>query len=196
MYLASGLTRWAARALANRLMMSTLAAGIGAAAVAQTPPAQPRGGEQPQPQLSYSPWTKVCLRGPQAQLACFTGKDAQVESGLQAGAAELIEREGEVRKSLRVILPLGMRLSPGTRVIIDQNPPRTAPYVICFADGCMSDYEASEELIGNMKKGRELLVQSINGQGRLMNLRLPLDDFGKVYDAPPSDPNTLRGAVK
>src|SRR5215471_3933979 len=40
----------------------------------------------------------------------FTGKDAEVESGQQAVAAVLIERAGETRKLLRVILPLGMRL--------------------------------------------------------------------------------------
>jgi invasion protein IalB len=194
--LASGLTRWAACKLANRIMTSTLVAGIAAAAFAQTPRAQPKAGEPPPPQFSYSPWTKLCFSAPQAQLTCFTGMDAEVESGLQAVAAVLIEREGETRKLLRIILPLGVQLSPGTRVIVDQNQPRTAPYVICFANGCMADYEASEELIGNMKMGRELQVQSINDQGQVMSLRLPLNDFGKAYDGPPSAPKALRGTAQ
>jgi len=29
-----------------------------------------------------------------------------------------------------------------------------SPYVICFANGCMSDYEVTPELLANMKKGR------------------------------------------
>jgi invasion protein IalB len=190
----AGFIRWAACAFVKRLMTSTLAAGIAAAGFAQVPGAQPKVGEPPQSQLSYSPWTKLCLRGPQAELACFTGADAHIESGLQAVAAVLIEREGETRKLLRVILPLGVRLPPGTRVIIDQNEPRTAPYFICFANGCMADYEASEELIGNMKTGQALIVQAVNGQGEVMNLRLPLNDSGKAYDGAPSD--AIRGSVK
>jgi invasion protein IalB len=115
---------------------------------------------------------------------------------LQAVAAVLIEREGETRKLLRVILPLGVKLPPGTRVIIDQNQPRTAPYVICFANGCMADYEASDELIGNMKKGQALIVQAVDAEGEVINLRLPLNDFGKAYDSPSSDPEAIRGPVK
>jgi invasion protein IalB len=187
--LAPGPDRWSVRALLVGFATSMLAVAIDAAAFAQAPlGAQPKAGEPQQAQLSYSPWTKLCVRGPRAQLACFTGKDAQVESGLQAVAAVLIERAGETRKLLRVILPLGMRLPPGTRVLIDQSEPRNAPYVICFSSGCVSDYEANDELIENMKGSEQLVVQAINGQGQAISLTLPLNDFGKAYDSPPSDP--------
>src|SRR5436190_16459183 len=44
--------------------------------------AQPHGGEQPQ--LIFSPWTKFCLKGQQADAkhVCFTGKDGRAESGI------------------------------------------------------------------------------------------------------------------
>ena len=38
----------------------------------------------------------------------------------------------------------------------------TAPYVICFTNGCMADYEANADMIGKMKKGQSLVVQAIN----------------------------------
>ena len=87
-----------------------------------------------QPQLIYSPWTKFCLKGQEANAkqVCFTGKDGRVESGQPVVAAVLIEPEGEPKKILRVTLPLGMSLQPGTRVIVDQGQPMTGPYVICF----------------------------------------------------------------
>ena len=103
-------------------------------------------------------------------------------------AAVLIEPEGEPRKILRVTLPLGMSLQPGTRVIIDQGQPMTGPYVICFNNGCMADYEASNELISNLKRGQGLVVQGINGAGQPISLVLPLTDFAKAYDGPPTDP--------
>jgi hypothetical protein len=39
-----------------------------------------------------------------------------------------------------------------------------------------------------MKTGQRLVVQGINGQGMAISLALPLNDFGKAYDGPPSDP--------
>jgi invasion protein IalB len=154
----------------------------------QTPAQQQAAPEAPQ--LIYSPWTKFCLKGQEANAkqVCFTGKDGRVESGQPVVAAVLIEPDGEPRKILRVTLPLGMSLQPGTRVIIDQGQPIQGPYVICFNNGCMADYEASGELINNMKKGQGLVVQGINGAGQAISLVLPLNDFAKAYDGPPTDP--------
>jgi invasion protein IalB len=154
-------------------------------------PKQQQQQAQPEtPQLIYSPWTKFCLKGQEANAkqVCFTGKDGRVESGQPVVAAVLIEPDGEPRKILRVTLPLGMSLQPGTRVIIDQGQPMQGPYVICFNNGCMADYEASEALIGSMKKGQGLVVQGINGAGQPISLVLPLNDFAKAYDGPPTDP--------
>ena len=111
-------------------------------------------------------------------------------------AAVLIEPEGEPKKILRVTLPLGMQLIHGTRVIIDQNQPMTAPYVICFTNGCMADYEATTDMIGKMKKGQGLVVQAINSTGQPICLVLPLADFAKAYDGPPTDPKVFEEQQK
>jgi invasion protein IalB len=157
---------------------------------------QPQGGDQQQQvQLIYSPWTKFCLKAnqndPNSKQVCFTGKDARIESGMPVVAAVLIEPEGEPKKILRVTLPLGMQLIHGTRLIIDQNQPLTAPYVICFTNGCMADYEATPDIIAKMKKGQQLYVQAINSTAQPINLPLPLGDFGKAYDGPPTDPKVF-----
>jgi len=171
---------------------------------AQAQPGQPgqqgqqaQNGQQPV-QLIFSPWTKFCLKGqpgqtppPDAKQVCFTGKDARVESGQPVAAAVLIEPEGQERKILRVTLPLGMQLAHGTRVIVDQNQPLTAPYVICFTNGCMADYEANADLIGKLKKGQGLVLQGINATGQPISLVMPLADFAKAYDGPPTDPKVF-----
>jgi len=177
------------------------------------PPAPPPAGQpgdqaqgqngQPQVQLIFSPWTKFCLKGqpgqpadPNAKEVCFTGKDARVESGQPVAAAVLIEPQGVDKKLLRVTLPLGMQLAHGTRVIIDQNQPMTAPYVICFTNGCMADYEANAELIGKMKKGQGLVIQAINATGQPISLVMPLADFAKAYEGPPTDPKVFEEQQK
>jgi invasion protein IalB len=160
----------------------------------QAAPLPQQGAQQEQPQLIFSPWTKFCLKNdkdPNAKQICFTGKDARIESGMPVIAAVLIEPEGEPKKILRVTLPLGMQLIHGTRVIIDQNQPMTAPYVICFTNGCMADYEANADMIGKMKKGQGLVVQAINAGGQPISLVLPLSDFAKAYDGPPTDPKVF-----
>jgi len=170
---------------------------------AQQPPPAPQqegqASEQTQPQLIFSPWTKFCLKGQEAnnpKQVCFTGKDARIESGMPVVAAVLIEPEGESKKVLRVTLPLGMQLAHGTRVIIDQNQPMTAPYVICFTNGCMADYEANVDMIGRMKKGQGLVIQAINSTGQPISLVLPLGDFAKAYDGPPTDPKKFEEEQK
>jgi invasion protein IalB len=224
--IASGPARPAARALALALTTTLVAIAVGSTAFAQAPPpAQPQpkaapkaapkgptaapkppaGDAQPpagdaaqQPQLIYSPWTKFCLKGQEtnAQQVCFTGKDGRIESGMPVIAAVLIEPEGDAKKVLRVTLPLGMQLPQGTRVIVDQGQPMNAPYIICFTNGCMADYEASAELIGKLKKGQGLVVQGINSQGQPISLVLPLTDFGKAYDGPPTDPKVFEEQQK
>jgi invasion protein IalB len=172
-----------------------------ALAQAKKPPARPApqaapqaAQQQQQPvQLIYSPWTKFCLKSkdPNPKQVCFTGKDARIESGMPVVAAVLIEPQGEPKKILRVTLPLGMQLIHGTRVIIDQNQPMTAPYVICFTNGCMADYEVTPQMIEQMKKGHGLVVQAINASGQPISLVLPLTDFAKAYDGPPTDPKVF-----
>ena len=179
-----------------------------AAPAAQPPTAQagqPGGeqGGQQQMQLIFSPWTKFCLKGapgqpadPNAKEVCFTGKDARVESGQPVAAAVIIEPQGVDKKLLRVTLPLGMQLAHGTRVIVDQNQPMTAPYVICFNNGCMADYEANAELIAKMKKGQGMVIQAINATGQPISLAMPLTDFAKAYDGPPTDPKVFEEQQK
>ena len=164
----------------------------------QAPPAQGQAQGNDQVQLIFSPWTKFCLKGQEANAkqVCFTGKDARIESGMPVVAAVLIEPESEPKKILRVTLPLGMQLIHGTRVIIDQNQPMTAPYVICFTNGCMADYEANADMITKMKGAQGLVVQAINSTGQPISLVLPLTDFAKAYDGPPTDPKVFEEQQK
>jgi invasion protein IalB len=225
--IASGAARACASAAWAVAMTAMLAATAGSPVFAQAPPAQPAPAQpapkapvqpkaQPKaptqpapaapanaggpevPPLTYSPWTKVCLKGQEtnAQQVCFTGKEGRIDNGMLIIGAVLIEPEGSPNKVLRVTLPLGMQLPPGTRAIVDQGQPMTAPYMICFPNGCMADYEASGELIGKLKKGQTLVVQGMNGQGQAVSLPLPLPDFAKAYDGPPTDPKVVEDRQK
>jgi invasion protein IalB len=168
-----------------------------------TPPAQPQQGAQApageqMPQVMYSEWVKFCVKpdDPNAKQVCLTGIDGRIESGMPVVAVVIIEPDGEPKKLLRITLPVGMHLQHGSRVIIDQNPPLTAPYVACFNNGCMSDYELTPDILDKMKKGQSVLVQGINYNGGAISIPVPLTDFAKVYAGPPTDPKVLEERQK
>jgi hypothetical protein len=60
----------------------------------------------------------------------------------------------------------------------------------------MSDYEVTPELLANMKKGQNLVVQAINSNGAPLTLPLPLAEFAKAYDGPPTDPKVFEETQK
>jgi invasion protein IalB len=168
---------------------------------AQAPaPAAPAPQQQAadMPQLIYSPWAKFCNK-PQEQNAkqvCFTGRDARTETGVPVVAAALIEPEGEPKKIFRVTLPSPLQLQYGTRLVIDQNQPLSSPFFTCFANGCMADYEGTPDLITKLKKGQSLQVQAINLAGTQVNFPVPLAEFAKANEGPPTDPKVFEAQQK
>ncbi|MCL2714782.1 MAG: invasion associated locus B family protein [Alphaproteobacteria bacterium] len=169
-----------------------------AAAGKAAPRAMSAPAEAPQDQLKliYSPWTKLCVeqdKDSKAQL-CFTGKDGRIESGVSVIRALVIETQGNAEKILRLTLPLGMQLAHGTQLIIDSNTPLEKPFVICLNNGCMADYSVTPELLAALKKGQNMVVRAIDGNGALVTLPLPLagtngvSEFSTAFDGPPITP--------
>jgi invasion protein IalB len=170
-----------------------------APAPAQQPPAaaqQPPGVQMPQ--LIYSPWAKFCGKGQaaDAKQVCFTGKDARTEAGVPVVAAALIEPDGEATKIFRVTLPSPLQLKYGTRLIVDQQQPLQAQFFTCFSNGCMADFDGTADLVNKLKKGQMLTIQAINLAGSPISFPLPLTDFAKANEGPPTDPKVFEEQQK
>ncbi len=157
---------------------------------APAPNGQQAGGEAPQ--LMYSPWMKVCGKGPDTnnKQVCVVTKDGRLENGMPVAIVQLFEPEGD-QKVLRITVPLGMQIQHGTRMIIDQGAPAQQPYKICFPVGCMADYPVTDDMMKQLKTGQMITVQAINMQGTPISLPLPLVDFAKAYDGPATDPKAF-----
>lgn len=147
------------------------------------------------PPLIYSNWTKLCSKNPEAggKTMCRVGKDGRLESGTPMVGAMLMEMEGEQRKLLQIMLPLGILLPRGTRVLIDSDEQGALvlPIVVCSGSGCMAQAEANADMVAKLKKGQNLYIQAYNMQQAVFTLALPLADFAKAYDGPPTDPKEL-----
>jgi invasion protein IalB len=166
------------------------------AQVAPQPGAPPAaaGGQPQQIPLVYSAWIKLCGKNPQdpnAKELCQTMKEAHMESGQFVAAAALIEMAGEQKKILQLILPTRLLLPPGTRVTVDANPPSDGPFIICAPEFCMSQHEVTDDFVNKLKAGQTLQIQAINDQKQTVSYLLPLADFAKAHDGPPTDPKVL-----
>jgi invasion protein IalB len=149
--------------------------------------------------LIYSPWTKFCLKGngDTNKPACFTGTDGRsTTTGVPEIAAVLIEPEGDPKKILRITLPLNMNLDAGIQVSIDSAAPMPARYVICFANGCMADYDATQTLLGSMSAGQLMTIRSTTYAGAIVTKTLPLGTFQKALSGAPVDPKSFDASQK
>jgi invasion protein IalB len=176
-------------------------------------PPQPAGSSAQMPQLIYSQWVKFCVApgegegaapaapdpkdaAAKAKQVCLTGIDGRMESGMPIVAVVAIEPPADGKRILRITLPIGMQLQHGTRFIVDQTQPLTAPYVTCFTNGCISDYELSADTLGKIKKGKSAVVQGINYNGSAISVPIPLTEFAKAFEGAPTDPKVLEERQK
>lgn len=149
------------------------------------------------PQYVMSPWQKMCGRdGPPSVLGaaeiCLVLAEARLETGQFAGGAVLVEPKDDKPKILRVTFPTGVRLPPGTRIIIDHDPPVQQPYVVCLPrSGCMSDYDVDPATISRLEKGKTLTIQAISREGQTTIVEFPLEGFAKARKGPAADPQVL-----
>src|SRR5271166_5396602 len=195
----------------------SLALGAGAAVAQNAPakptapapaaPAQPAAGAQP---AAPPPPSKVDLVSPEPQWAKFcakepnTGKDACATMRDFATSADqppmisinVFELAGEEKRKLRfLMLPIGMLLKPGFRVIIDKGDPIEGKYDVCFQNACSAEVDIGASTLGAMKKGQTLsVVMRVPGgepSGRELTFNIPLKDFGSSFDGKPTDPKLL-----
>lgn len=154
---------------------------------------QPTQQQQPpQQQVLATKWTKICQTSEQTKKeTCVVTQNLHAETGQMLAAVTVIEEKG-AQRFFRVAVPLGMMIEPGLRVVVDQNQPLEAKYVICVPDGCFADLQINDDFVANLKKGKTLIVQTINHVGRTVNITFPLTDFGKSYDGPPIDPKEIQ----
>jgi invasion protein IalB len=133
----------------------------------------------------YSPWTKFCL----GDDACFTGMDIHLASECRqvVAAAVLIERAGEIKKTLRITLP-HIRAGDRGRIGIDRGPSVQRLFETCRSNGCAAEFEAGPELVDQLKHGHVLTLEATNADGLPVRSTMPLAGFAQAYDGPPAQP--------
>lgn len=190
-----------------------LALGVSGAAQAQSqskPPAKPAAPAQAAPAAPAqqqaqqgapasvvvpginTPWTKVC--GTEQSVnkqICMTSQDFTAETGQPLASAAIRELQDDPTKKFIVSVPIGMLVQPGTRVVIDQQPPIALKYEICFPNGCFASMDVNADFVAKLKKAQMITIQALQMGGRTLNFQIPAKDFAKAYDGPASDPKEV-----
>jgi invasion protein IalB len=191
---------------------------VGGAYAQQAQPAQPAapgtpaapGQTAPQGQPQPAPPSKVDLVSPEPQWAKFcakqptNGKDACATMRDFSTSADqppmisvnVFDVSGEERRKLRfLILPIGMLLKPGFRVVIDKNEPIEGKYDMCFQNACSAEIDIGAKTLETLKKGQNMaVVMRVPGgdvSGRELTFNIPLKDLGPAFDGKPTDPKVL-----
>jgi invasion protein IalB len=141
-----------------------------------------------------SAWVKLCEKAPnitdpkQELNVCLTHHERlDGNSGRVLVSAAIREVEGQDKKALMVMVPLGMALPPGIQVKVDEGEAIKLQYTLCHAAGCTAEAEATPAIIDQMKKGKQVVVAAINLAGKAIGFPVPLVGFDKALDGKPVD---------
>jgi invasion protein IalB len=218
-----------ARGVATLCAALGLAVIAGTPAFAQAPaaPAAAPAAKQPAAKAdakgaaaggaAKSAWVKLCEKAP-FNHKDKDGKDVKEEkniclthherldgsTGMVMVSAAIREVEGSDKKSMMVMVPLGMALPPGLRAAvytkdqwakaaknekIDEKTlkPITLRFSLCHAAGCTAEVEATPEIVEQMKTGGGIMVIAMNAGAQPIGFPVPLDGFPDAYAGKPVD---------
>jgi Invasion protein B, involved in pathogenesis len=169
-----------------------LLAAIGAAAVGITLGLGGVASAQSAPDPAAS-WIKVCGEdnGSKKQI-CFTQRELRTDSGQFLASAGVREVKGEDRKILLIQVPVAMLIQPGMRVQVDKNKQESAKYTICFPNACFAELPVDGNFVAALKKGSNLVLTTLNQQGKGVSFQLSLSGFTAAYDGAPLDTEALQ----
>src|SRR5437868_5005917 len=74
------------------------------------------------------------------------------------------------------------------RPVAPKQEPMQGRYIVCLPNGCMADFDVNKDFVAKLKKGQQLVLQGINLPGQAATYMLPLAEFAKANDGPPTDP--------
>lgn len=168
-------------------------------------------------QQEKSAWVKLCEKAALNRRG-KDGKDVKEEKNIclthherldgNTGAvlvsAAIREVDGSDKKSLMIMVPLGMAIPPGIRAAvytkdqwakaaknekIDEKTlkPVELKFSLCHAAGCTAETIATKEILEQMKAGGGIMVIAMNAAAKPVGFPVPLAGFTAAHGGKPVD---------
>lgn len=166
---------------------------------------------------SKSAWVKLCEKAPLVKKD-KDGKDVKEDkelclthherldgnTGMVLVSAAIRQVVGQDKKSLMVMVPLGMAIPPGIRAAvytkdqwakIQKNEkieekdlkPIDLKYSLCHPAGCTAETIATAEILDEMSKGGGMMILAINAAAQPVAFPVPLEGYNEASSGPPVD---------
>ena len=155
---------------------------------AQQPPLSPEiaaaaaKDEPPEPPS----WIKQCADQKESgKTLCQTARDLRGPNGQVLASLAVSEEKGSGKRKLSIAVPPGLQIQPGIRVFVDEQNTANARYTICYPAACVVEADATDAVVGAMKKGKVLIIQAITIEGKGATFPVSLPGFGKAFDDEP-----------
>lgn len=164
-----------------------------------------------------SAWVKLCEKAPvnkrdkdgkelkEEKNICLTHHERlDGNTGMVLVSAAIREIEGQEKKALMVMVPLGMAIPPGIKAAvytkeqwektaknekIDETTlkPIELKYSLCHPSGCTAEIEATADIVDQMRTGGGLMVLAMNAAAQPIGFPVPLTGFAEAYAGKPID---------
>lgn len=135
------------------------------------------------------PWIKICSKDAEKKNVCLVAKELRSQEGQLVASVALRDIEGDPKKILLIAVPPVVLIQPGMRVQIDKGKQQEAKYTICFPNACYAEMEVADQTLAEMKKGKALIVTSLNIQQKPMSFPFQLSTFKTAAEGQGIDPN-------
>jgi invasion protein IalB len=150
------------------------------------PEMAPRGQRKAR-EIKYGEWEKICFKTPGSDMVCRTRiSGVWSDTGQSAVRIDLIEREGEGKARLQLFLPVGLYLQTPVKLTVDQGKSYPIPYVWCMTNTCIAGSAADPQLIDDMEKGKNLVLEVVDSSVLSVSTTLPLGQFAAVRKGAPA----------
>ncbi|MDR3435505.1 invasion associated locus B family protein [Telmatospirillum sp.] len=153
-----------------------LAAALAAAAVAGVIPAAGKDAKEvASPAKPDSLWSKQCVKSPEGKDACFVQQfaiDTTQNTPVLRVAFSYLGPEGKPR--LELTAPLGILLTAGLKMTIDERPPLTLPLQFCQAGGCLAVVDLDQQALDQFRNGKSATVEyvTLDRKARVLPVKL------------------------
>ena len=133
------------------------------------------------PVATFGDWAKACETGENGQQECFAFQNVTTKDGSRGILHLTVIKIPQATRPIMVItVPLGIFLPRGLSMSIDGAKPARIPVQVCSTNGCQSQFEMPEELLGSFRAGLEGTVTMFDPSGKDVKVPFSLKGFTKA----------------
>jgi invasion protein IalB len=112
---------------------------------------------------------------------CYLVQNVFLAENQQRLAGLALSRQGEGYLAL-VSVPLGVDLTAGAQLQVDEGPPLPVPYQVCDPQGCHGALMLPRDVLKSLKRAKKLTLRYQEPGGRHIGVPFSLKDFNHGLD--------------